>query len=334
MATNNIILNTVAATHGDLTLSAGTISLTGMAVPINFSGIKNPTLGVLASLHETVQSYTLSWTLSNSTNYSFIVTQIVDGLLQTYTFNYTSQQTATNAQIAAAVTTTIGKLVNFHLTASYSSGTSLTITAVASSTTVTPAPLFNLTAIEGFTVAGNMAGVAIASNTTASPTVITSTAHGLVTGDVIIVASADETKIVSGTYRVKYASANTYTLSSLDGNTGLAGTSTTTATVTKVAQYARGSGQDLVNAGISGASASYNYGTLTLDYKIAVTDNTGDISRSTSNTLNYYIQQSLVASPYTATTNASTLVTAIEDTLHDYVLGGTTAEPILSAKIA
>lgn len=334
MATNAIVLNTVAASHADLVLSAGTISLTGMSAPIVFAGIKRPSLGVQASLHETVQSYTLSWTLANSTNYSFIVTQKVDGILQTYTFYYTSQTTATNAQIAAAVTSTIGKLVNFHLTASYTSGTSLTITAVASSSTVTAAPLFTLTALEGFTVAGNMAGVAIASNTTATPSVITSVGHGLVTGDVITIVSADEAKLVSGTYRVLYISANTYSLASKDGQTPLAGTSTTTATVTKVAQYARGSGQDLVNAGVTNASASYNYGTLTLDFQTAVTSATGDVARSQTNTLVYYIQQSLVASPYTATTNASTLVTAVQETLHDYVIGGTTAEPILSAAIA
>lgn len=344
MATNNIVLNTIAASHADLTISGGTISLTGMSAPIRFSDILLPESGLQLNLVEQVQSATVSWTLSNSTTYEFTIYQNIGGIPQLYDFVYTSQNSATNAQIGNAIATVINKLTNFNLSATYTSGTSLTITALSPIPPVLAsipgegavyAPTFTLVGVQNITITANMAGVSIASNTTATPSVITTgSAHGLVTGSVITIASADETKLVSGTYRVTYLSTTTYSLANLTTNAPLAGTSTTTATVTLVAQNPRGQGTDLITNGITTALSTNGYTLLSLLYRSEVTYETGGMYRAQLNRLNYWISANLVASPYTATTNYSTLASAITDTLHDYVIGGTTAEPALSAVIA
>lgn len=277
---NNIsysVLNTIASGAADATLVAGKLVITKDAnnstitPQINYLSIINGNAVTLQpSLVETVLSQTFTWTTGGSANtaYGFVFQQTLsNGSIVSGTINYTTGASTSNTDIGSSLKQVFNAHTEFNATVAYTATNNyITITATAGN----GAPLF-ITGNAfgpGGTLAANMAGVAIASNTTANPTVITSTAHGLVVGSVITIISADETKIVSGTYRVipTNFTANAYSLASLDEETTLAGTSTTTATVVKRAQYAVGQGADLVAAGITEATSGAIYKTYTFPY--------------------------------------------------------------------
>lgn len=275
---NNIsysVLNTIASGAADATLVAGKLVITKDAnnstitPPINYLSIINGNSVTLKpSLVETVQSQTFTWTTGGAANttcaFSFQQTlangQLVQGLI-----TYTTGASTSNTDIGSSLKQVFNAHTEFNTTAAYTATNNfITITATAGN----GAPIFITGNAQNGVLAANMTGVAIASNTTANPTVITSTGHGLVVGSVITITTADQTKLVDGTYRVipTNFTANTYSLASLDEETTLAGTSTTTATVVKVAQYSVGQGADLVAAGITEATSGAVYKTYTFPY--------------------------------------------------------------------
>lgn len=323
------VLNTIAASGADVTLANRQFNITGFPAAINYLGITTVGAGLLPPLVETPQVKTITFTASNSVTYSFYVQQNVDDNQISFPFTYTSDSTATAAEIALAITSAINNNPALRITAS---GTSTTITVTADA----GYPFFTITANSNVTVADAMptiaphatAATAIAGTTTV--TVTTAAAHGLATGQTVAIAGVATMTLtqngVSGlsavTARITYASSTTFTL---DGVTGT-GTNSGTITITKVAQADRGNGADLLAAGVSGALAANNYAALVINYNKEI-PNLINVARASANQQTIYVSANLAASPYTATTNYSTFVTALNEKLAAYVTSTTNADP-------
>ncbi len=243
-----VLLSTIQATFADIVVSAHTLSITGCP-PMDYRKIES--MSVQASLVEIDQVTIVTPVAANSTTYAIYISQFqpADGATITATLTYTSNVSGDTATIICnALRASLLAQKNLQITGSGSS--TLILTANAGS------PIFTVTNLSGgnLSIDNNtgMAGVAVASNTSATPSVLTSVGHGLVTGDVIILTSADQTKLVSGTYRVKVVNSSTYSLYDLTGQIPLAGTSTTTATTQLVPQYAVGQGPITVGVYVTG----------------------------------------------------------------------------------
>ena len=98
--------------NGTQTITAGTTSITAS---------------------NSVSSVTLDWgTVANNTTYSFIFRTMINGYVQDYVISYTSDSTATNAEVGnnlADLLNTISPIVNIQTTAYSGSGSAITITA-------------------------------------------------------------------------------------------------------------------------------------------------------------------------------------------------------------
>lgn len=323
------VLNTIAATGGDIALTAGVLTITGVP-SMKYANITSIGRGFAMPLVEAATVKEVSYTAGNNTNYKFSIQQRVGDNVISHTADYTSDASGTDAEIAAALVLQINKWDDLKVTAS---GTVSPITLTADA----GYPFFTVTNISNTTVTAAQptkaphatAATAIAGTTTV--TVTTAAAHGLVTGNSVNISGV---ATMSLTYqgvaslsavsnvRITYASSTTFTL---DGVVGT-GTNSGTIVITVVAQAARGVGVDLVAAGISGASTANNYAQIAFTYDlngVAVPAKTG----LGDNVHVMYVSANLAASPYTATTNFSTFQAELEERLSAYVPSTTNADP-------
>lgn len=250
------VLNSVAATAGDISVSDGSLSITGCPT-MQYSLIKSAGQGLVLSLLATPQVYTVTPTAANNTTYTLQITQYVAsaGHIITRVLSYTSLASGSTA-------TTICNFLRLQL-AAY---TDIEITGSGTATLILTAssdsPIFTVTNTSAatMTIASSMLTASIQSNTTGTPSVITTTAaHGMVVGQTVTLTSLNQTKLVDGTYRI--ATVPNVDEMTLTDNNGvpLTGTATTTGTLTLVAQVSRGSYADLVAAGVSGATSGNTY---------------------------------------------------------------------------
>jgi hypothetical protein len=248
------------------------------------------------SLVETPSVIRITWLLNNLTTYQF---QLIEPNGYTeYNFYYVSDASALDSEVGNA----IANFVNATgvATATYSAGSSIDLTAVAGK------PLFTVQAVVGCSAASQMPtispnatpGTALAGTTTV--TVTTLAAQSFKTGEVVTITGATgftftdafgTSSVGSVTTRIVYASATTFTL---DGITG-SGTNTGTITITKVAQNSFGTAAQVtseVNRAGYTADALSNYD------RISITTKSGNV-------FDFWLKASLVASPFTATTDLS-----------------------------
>jgi len=250
---------------------------------------------------EQVNVQTLSFTAANSTNYSFRVSQVVNGVLRIASFNYLSDATATAAEIAAAIVATFNAQVaqgSIFVTAT-GSGSPVTLTANEGF------PLFTIYDVSSnITVANGMANINTAlqagSISNASPRVLTAAAHGLLTGQTLTIAGVTGATDVNGIWTVTRTGANTVTL---NGSTATGAATVTSATAVLTAQRAYGTA-DLVTADFAANAQSYaaTTGQLYDSYDI--------ISEGVTaiNTARIWCNANAAASPSTVTVNYSTFV--------------------------
>ncbi len=321
---SNSVLNTIAATAGDITLLARLLSVAitsttgaGQFPQMKYNLIE--TVQDLPSLIEVVNNVKFSYTAADNTEYSLTVEQNIDGQLRTFTAKLSDSGTgATNASIGTALA---DKFTDngFDVTATHTGADAfIIIVGIAGN------PLFVGISGTNVTAAVNLASVpTVASNTTADPTVITTSApHGLVVGNTITLTSGDEAKIVSGTYRVRSIPlTTTMTLEQVDTRVTLGGTSTTTATYTIDAQESRGDGTTLASAGIEGATAGTLYNTYIFKFGTETPGSSNTVSKSGGNEHTLYVAEGAPSANFTAFDDR------MREHMNAFVAAGTTSDP-------
>ena len=246
---------------------------------------------ILPSLYGTPKVMTITPTAANSSEFTILIQQFVLALgrIVSTRLSYVTTASGDSATtICNAWRTQLAVEPGIEITGS---GTATLILTANSNKGADIFSVTNLTT-QTITIAATMGTKAVASNTTADPSVITTSApHGYSIGQIVTLASDAEGKLVSGTYRIASVPlSTTLTLESLDGRTTLAGTSTTTGTLTLVAQRSRGQYADLVALGVTGATSGKSYSTTTVVYDEA----SGSAVLSTSrNQLNLYSQEDM-----------------------------------------
>lgn len=249
------VLNSVAGV-GDISVSDRILSITGCP-SMEYPLIKSAGTGLVMSLLATPQIWVVTPTNAANTTYTLRIEQYVPsaGHIITRVLSYTTPSSGSTA-------TTICDFLRLQL-AAY---TDIEITGSGTATLILTAssdsPLFTVTNTSSatMTIASGMATASVASNTTATPSVITCSAnHGFSVGQTVTLASNNNGLLASGTYRIRSTPAlDTMTLETNNG-VPLAGTATTTGTLTLVPQFSKGSYDDLVALGVTGATSGNTY---------------------------------------------------------------------------
>ncbi len=261
---------------------------------------------------EQPQIYTLTFTEggANLAEYAFQIVQVINGQTNVATFDFTAPASGT---VDATITTPALALVNTNKAKGIIGVVATAASNVITLTAQAGTPLFSVVNVTNFTLAAAMPivaphgtpGTAIAGN--AVVTVTTLAAQTFRTGDTVTVASAATFLMtqngISGlttvTARITYVSATTFTL---DGVTGNGLTNTGTITVTQVAQVSYGSAAQVaqnildINGQVYAADSTSWYNSITIESWL-------DNEIPAIYTLWY--KASLVASPYTPTTNVA-----------------------------
>jgi len=312
------IINSPAASAGDLVVSGGMTKITGLD-PFPTSGIQS--LRVRKNNQVQPQIFSFSIPVTNSAVVEFSLTQQVGDQNYNAFFTYEFAATADGADCIAAVQSFFATQA-LDVTASTPSGSPITFTVTASTTN----PFVQCVGVSGCTVSYAMGtltpnatpGTALAGTTTVTVTVTASQTYR--TGDIVTIAGMVGYSItqngVAGlttvTARITYANATSFTL---DGCVGT-GTNTGTITITKVATADFGS-PTYVNAQAALAGSSQTATVSTTMYSVC------EIKGSyQENILNQGVQRvfeaevwipaNLIASAYTANTNGAALITALE----------------------
>lgn len=311
------ILNSPAASSGDLVNSGGLISITGLN-PFQTSLLRS------LKVRKNTQVQPMVWTITATAVVDDVVkvnfSQNVDGNTVSLQYSYTFASTT-----ASALTTDLTSwLANngFDVTLTSNSGSPTVILTVTCSATN---PTISIGAVEGATVAYAMptiaphatAATAIAGTTTV--TVTTLAAQTFRTGDIVNITGMADFSItqngVAGltevTARIVYATATTFTLNGCVGT----GTNTGTIVITKVASGAIGT-IDEVNriAALNGSTATatattYMYDVVEIDgaYNNSILASPGVTNFSAI----VFVKKSLIASPYTNDTNGAALIASL-----------------------
>jgi hypothetical protein len=351
MTNSYSVLNTVAATAGDISVAGRKLNV---AITASTGTPSFPTMDYryIESINfqpavlEQLQISWITFTPAANTTYQFEVTQATPIVSTTTTvpatlptFNpsspvsvisvYTSDAAGTDAAIQA------GLAANINANSAVLGVVATTSAGKIILTAVTGTPTFNVAAGTNTTLAAaalsNVLSTTVASNTTATPSVVTaSAAHGLLTGNVVVFVSADETKLASGTYRVLYLSATTVSFQTLAG-VAVAGTSTTTGTWSKRPQASVGVGATIAANGIAGAATGYLYSLWTFNYGILANAAMVDFTVNAPNLHTLYVQEGLATTTGDPTTNYTNFKARMVEVGLGYGAGVTTSDPKLIA---
>lgn len=293
------ILNTVAATAGDISVSTGKVSITNFPTVawrsisksnFNWNPVYTPATttpvavnGLKRALKEQSGSFNITLTTANNTLYAFAIQQVVNNVSQTVPFAYTSPASATDAGIGDALIAAINAASSLRVTATYAIPTAGTvvITVVAQAVANGGSAAFVVTPQAAVSVAAtpsallsNGGASAISAISNAAPRVVTfGAAHGLSNGNTIVIsglASGTGKPNVEGIeFEVEYATSTTVKLLG-SSNTGTI-TVGSSANVYLTAQDPFGQYADvlasLVGAGsTSTPTAGINYAQLNLQF--------------------------------------------------------------------
>lgn len=318
------VLNTVAATAGDISLSARVLNVaitssTGTPTfPVAMKYPRIESIQVVPSLVETLAVKTVTYTAAASTYYAFNLIQAGQPpLLVRFT---TGLVGTADADTATAIKSQINAVTSIYGVVASGTASPVTLTGVAGT------PLFTATNVSNTTIAASMAGVSIASCTGATPTVCTTgSAHGLVTGQTITIVSADNTKLASGTYRVGVLSTTTYHLWNAYGD-AIAATATTTATVVVAAQISQGVGATIAAAGITGATSGTQYTQYIFGYNQDAGVQMGSFTLNGGNVHTLYVAEG-VTTTVDKGTNFGNFDQRMREVASNFVASATTADP-------
>lgn len=315
------LLNSIASDGGDMTTSKKELAIATLPI-MKFDLIKTST-ELLPSLAEIRKIIQVSYTAAANTDYEFVVEQRIDGILYTKNIFYTSDSDGTDADIATALIGSFNAAKDGVKAVATGAATPITFTADAkydADYNIVGEPLFNITVVQNTTAtnvqANHTSALRAGSITDATPCVVTAIAHGLQTGDKVILAAITTATILNDTWRVTVSGANTY---SLDGSVeGTGGAGVGAATAFEVAQASRGWIGDLIADGIDSGdiTASAAYSQISFEYADAantLNSNKRDIGGLKSR---LYVSAHSTTSPgYTATTNYSDFAIRIEERL-------------------
>ncbi len=316
------VLNTVASTGGDITLSKKILTIATL-LPIEFDLIKSTT-GLLQPLVETRQIQEIAYTPANNTTYKFMIEQFVDGENVRKIVEYESDASGADAEIAAGLVGSFNAAKNGIKAVASGTVTPITFTADAkynSDYDIVGEPLFKITIIENINSiadaqTAHTTALQAGSITDATPCVVTAVAHGQTTGNTVTLAGITTATTLNATWRVTVVGADNYSLDGSVEGTGAAGVGA--ATAVQVAQESRGYKGDLIADGVASNDISDNtaYGTLTIDYAVEVKDlmkAKRDINEYQSRL--YISAHSTSGTGYTATSNYADFVTIITEKL-------------------
>jgi hypothetical protein len=313
------IINSPAASSGDLVNTGGIISITGLS-PFQTSLLRR--LKVYKNMQVQPMVYTITATavVDNTVQIRFI--QNADGYTKNYVYTYTFASTT-----ASALTTDLTAWLTangFDGTLTSNSGSPTVILTYTCSDTN---PNIEIGGMENATVAyamptitrGGTAATDIAGTTTVTVTTAAAPAQSFRTGDVVTISGVATMTLtqngVSGlssvTCRIVYASATTFTL---DGVTAT-GTNSGTITITKVAQGPVGTIAEVNRiAAENGSDQTATATTYMYDMvEIAVAYNNSILASPGTENYNaiLFVKKSLIASPYTNDTNGAALIATL-----------------------
>jgi len=311
------ILNSPAASSGDLVNSGGIISITGLN-PIQTSLLRS------LKVRRNTQVQPMVWTITATAVVDDVVkvnfSQNVDGNTVSLQYSYTFASTT-----ASALTTDLTSwLTNngFDVTLTSNAGSPTVILTVTCSATN---PNISIGAVEGATVAYAMPtlspnateATAIAGTTTVTVTVLA--AQTFRTGDIVNITGMAGYSItqngVAGltevTARIVYATATTFTL---DGCVGV-GTNTGTIVITKVASGAIGTPEEVNRiAALNGSTATATATTFMYDVvEIDGAYNNSILASPGVTNFNaiVFVKKNLIASPFTVDSNGVALIASL-----------------------
>lgn len=318
-------LNTIASDGGDITLDKKVLTIATLP-GIEFDNIGRATV-LLKSLAEIRQVKNIAYTAANNTTYKFIVEQTIGGIFTSKVVQYTSDASGSDAEIAAGLVNSFNKSKSGIKAVASGSATPITFTADAkydSNNVIVGEPLLSVTAVENVTVTDNQdnhtSALQSGSITDATPRVVTAVAHGLQTGDTIVIAGVTTATAINATWRVTVLTADTYELdgSVADGNAASVGS----ATAIEKAQASRGHIADLINDNIESSDISANtaYSRVDIDYSIDKPSNTGSKGEVSGLKARLYVSAHSTTAPgYTATTNYADFEKRIDERLRGVI---------------
>lgn len=311
------IINSPAASSGDLVNSGGIISITGLN-PIQTSLLRSLKVRKNTQVQPMVWTITATAVVDNTIQVNF--SQSVGGNQIALTYSYTFATTT-----AGALSTDLSAWLarnGFDVTLTDNSGSPTIIMTVTCSATN---PNISIGGLENATVAYAMPtlspnateATAIAGTTTVTVTVLA--AQTFRTGDIVNITGMAGYSITqngvagltSVTARIVYATATTFTL---DGCVGV-GTNTGTIVITKVASGDIGTIAEVNRiAALNGSTATataitYMYDVVEIDgaYNNSILASPGVTNFSAI----VFVKKSLIASPYTNDTNGAALIASL-----------------------
>ena len=252
------VLNTLAATAGDISVSDRSLNITGCP-SMNYAQMKTAGSGLVKSLLATPLVWVVTPTNAANSTYTLQITQYVAsaGHIITRVLSYTTPASGSTATtICDFLRLQLATYTDIEVTGSGTATLILTGSSTSCIFTVTN------TSTATMTIASGMATGTWASNSTATPTsFVTAAPHTWLVGQTITITATTPLKVVDGTYRIATVGATTFTLETVNG-APLAGTATTAGTFVLVAQVGSGSYTDLVALGVTGATAGATYASI------------------------------------------------------------------------
>ena len=287
---SNTVLDTIAASAADITLSNHQLSVTGTPT-MDFRKIEK--VLTLPALNELLTIATITPTAAAATTFTILVQQIVGGRTQSV---YVSYITAASGDTATTICNAFRAVIALNPALQITTGGTATMTLTA----LTGSPIITVTSIAGtnavaYTVSGHAA--LTGGSSVASTGVFTFTGHGLAIGDTISVTAAGGStySLYGATVTVPFSvvvntvpTANTFTVRGLTITTNGSALA-----VSPVSQPARGTGASLVAAGVSSATSGNNYYAYTFLYS----DNNqlagGNTNEGHPKQVNLYVNQEI-----------------------------------------
>lgn len=326
LLTQNYVLDSVAASGADISLTGGIITIKADAT--NYIYLPNQYIKHLGQtvypvsnyLLEQAQISTVTYTPAANTTYSFYLRQPTynEYGYKEATISVTTDATLyTDASIASRLTASINAVF----------GTAITVSGSASPLTLTGGtgyPVYTISAVSNVVIAAAQTtkapnatpGTALAGTTTV--TVTTAAAHSLAIGNVVTITSAtgftftrNGVATVATITNARIATVPSSTTFTLDGVTG-SGTNSGTIVITVVAQEASGTAAQVTAAtGIATTAGAY-YGLVTIT---CAKPTAGGMNGAVGDNVQYNLWVNATGSA----TNYTAYVTQLRDKLDDAV---------------
>lgn len=332
-----VILSAFGATTTDVVVNDGYLTLGNATKYTPALYMPNASAKIQKSLVETPSVATVAYTVANSTAYVFTVVQYNRTLqsYQTYTVSYTSDATATDAEIATGLKASFNAQVSANgggtlngniagaatpLTVYGGTGDAVLSVVASTNTTVNTAPT------SGVTTAVTPV-ISIVSSTNATPIVVTTAASTWVVGQTVTIASHATNTAANGTWRVRATNGTTtITLEYMNGASSVGnGVGGATGTVTRLGQAAVGTYAQVAAVSTNGtALAGSTYTTFTLNMYPKAAEILTSMNRQST-------QQVVYMDEVTASANFLTNLAGLLNVLNGLDNAGTVANPELIA---